>query len=74
MTIGYAYIDQMGEIDIRTVSPTELGTLVNAIVILSNRQMWPQDYWSRELIDTAFFHASNGKGKIAKVNIAPLDN
>lgn len=66
---GFAYMTKDGSIDIRTVSPTELGALVNAIVLLSNRRIWPQDYWTRELIDSSFIHASNGNGAIIKVII-----
>lgn len=68
---GFAYIDKDGQIDVRSVSPTEMGALVNAIVILSNRSQWPQDYWSMDLIRHVFHHVTNGNGQVIKVRIVP---
>lgn len=68
---GFAYIDKDGQIDVRSVSPTEMGALVNAIVILSHRSQWPRDDWSMDLIRHVLHHVTNGNGGIISVKIIP---
>lgn len=70
MIRGYAYLDERNEIDIATVSSTELAVKVNAIVVKSGRALVPLASWTQAEIDAAFIFATGGKGRIFPVVIA----
>lgn len=73
MTRGFAYIDETGEINIKTVSPTERAAKVNAIVVLGYGIV-PRESWGDEDINRAFERISRGKGRIGPVAITELSN
>lgn len=70
MARGFAYVDNAGEIDIATVSPTEVGAKVNAIVRLSKGAFIPRETWTEADCDHWLAKVAKGAGKIAPVIIA----
>ena len=68
-SVGYAFVSESGEIDIKTVSPTELGAMVNAAIILSDGRVIPLSYWNEQEIRVAFQRLLPHGGSIKKVSI-----
>lgn len=64
---AWAYWDNEGIINTRTVGATELEAYVNAICILSNREIMPLDWWNLEACRSVFIALYQGNGQIGKV-------
>lgn len=67
--VGFAYADGNGHISVKTVSMTEQGAKVNAIVIYSQYTVLPKDHWSAEVLEKAFSMVTGGRGSIIPIEV-----
>lgn len=69
MATGFAYVDGNGDISIKTVSMTILGTKVNTIVVYSKHTIIPLSHWTAGDIEHAYQSVTGGYGEIIPIKV-----